>query len=99
MVSVRWRVRADAAEEFRALTGHLRAIRRRTGATSWRLYRESDDQFVFVEAFIVGSWEEHERQHARISGGDLATFKQLNDTLDADTPRAVHHYIAVSTRR
>jgi MFS family permease len=98
MVSVRWMVRADAAEEFRALARHLRAIRRRTGATSWRLYRESDEQYVFVETFILGSWEEHERQHARMSAGDLATFDQLDEMLGADTPRAVHHYIAVSTR-
>jgi MFS family permease len=99
MVTVRWQVRAEAADEFTALTRQLRAIRRRTGATTWRLYRESGHQNTFVESFIVGSWTEHERQHARIAPRDLDTVNQLDHTLDPSTPREARHYLAVPTHR
>jgi MFS family permease len=99
MVTVRWQVRAQAADEFTALTRQLRAIRRRTGAISWRLYRESDHETTFVETFIVGSWAEHERQHTRIAPRDLEILNQLERVLDPSTPRQVHQYLAVPTRR
>jgi MFS family permease len=99
LVAVRWQVRAQAANEFTALTRRLRAIRRRTGATSWRLYRESDDAAAFVETFIVGSWAEHERQHARIAPRDVEIFNQLDRALESGVAREVHHYLAVSARR
>jgi MFS family permease len=99
MVTVRWLVRPEAADTFSGLTRQLRAIRRRTGATRWQLYRESDDEHVFIETFIVGSWAEHERQHARIAARDLEIFDRLDDTLGPSAPREVHHYLAVPTHR
>jgi MFS family permease len=99
MVTVRWLIRSEAADEFTALARQLRAIRRRTGATSWRLYRESDRVDAFVETFIVGSWAEHERQHARIAPRDLEIFRRLDDALDPSAGREVHHYLAVPTHR
>jgi hypothetical protein len=98
MVTVRWQVRAQAAEEFTALSRELRAIRHRTGASGWRLYRDSEHENAFVESFVVGSWAEHERQHARITPRDLETFDRLDRTLDPPVAREVHHYIAVPTR-
>ena len=63
------------------------------GATSWRLCRETGRPDEFVESFIVGTWEEHERQHQRVYPRDEVVLDQLDATLDR--PRQVEHFIAV----
>ena len=93
MVNVRWPVRHDATDGFLELAPELRRIRRRTGATSWRLYRESGRPDEFLESFIVGTWEEHERQHQRVYPRDAVVLDQLDATLDR--PRQVEHFLAV----
>ena len=55
--------------------------RRRTGATRWAIYQDSATPGLFAEAFTVGSWSEHVRQHTdRVTGHD----RQL-----LDIPRAL----------
>jgi MFS family permease len=93
MVNVHWPVRNDKTDAFLALAPELRRIRRRTGATSWRLYRETDNSDEFVESFIVGTWEEHERQHQRVYSRDESVLDQLDAMLDH--PRRVEHFLAV----
>jgi MFS family permease len=95
LVTVMWSVQHDRRSDFLALTPELRRLRHRTGAASWRLYREVADASEFVETFIVGSWAEHERQHGRIYESDLAILDQLDATLDPGHPRQVEHYLAV----
>ena len=98
MVTARWPVRPDAAGDFLEHSHGLRDIRRRTGATSWRLYRSAENDVGFVESFVVGSWAEHERQHARTSPSDLALIDRLETTLRPGEARTVTHYIAVGSR-
>jgi hypothetical protein len=97
MVSVTWAVRPESFDDFLALAGELRRLRRRTGAGSWRLYRQAEDQYELLETFIVGSWAEHERQHARIYPAETAVIDRLEQTLVPDRPRLVHHSLAVRT--
>ena len=102
LVTVKWFVRADQTDTFLELADQLRALRRRTGATSWRLYRPAGNESEFLETFVVGSWAEHERQHARIypppPPPDQALLDQLDATLEPGHPREVTHYLAQSTR-
>jgi hypothetical protein len=99
MVSVTWAVQPERLDDFMALVGDLRRLRRRTGAGSWRLYRRAEDQYELLETFIVGSWAEHERQHARIYPAETAVMDRLEQTLLPDRPRLVHHSVAVRTRQ
>ncbi len=47
-----------------------RYARRRTGAVSRRVWRDAADPGRVLEQFVVGSWEEHLRQHERVSVRD-----------------------------
>jgi MFS family permease len=93
MVNVRWPVRHDATDTFLDLAPELRRIRRRTGATSWRLYRDTERPDELIESFIVGTWDEHERQHQRVYPRDASVLDQLDATLAH--PRQVEHFLAV----
>jgi MFS family permease len=99
MVTVTWPVQPERLDDFLALAEDLRRLRRRTGAGSWRLYRQAEDRYELVETFIVGSWAEHERQHARMYPAETAVIDRLEQTLLPDRPRLVNHSLAVSTRR
>jgi hypothetical protein len=54
---------------------------------------------VLVETFIVGSWAEHERQHARMYPAETDVIDRLDQTMLPGRSRLVNHSLAVSTRR
>jgi hypothetical protein len=96
LVIVEWRVRPDAEQEFLASARDLRRLRRRTGAVTWRLYRSTaHEPPQLVETFTLGTWAEHERQHARIYSGDEEVLDRLDRLLEPSSARQVRHLTAV----
>jgi Transmembrane secretion effector len=77
----------------------LRRVRRRTGAQHWHLHRDVADPCYFEESFVVGSWEEHEQQHARLTGPDLAAVERIDALLEPGHPRQAHHALSVRPHR
>ena len=63
LVTVEYRVAPEHHDEFREAMQRLGRSRRRTGAERWSLYQDAADPDRFVEEYLVGSWEEHMRQH------------------------------------
>ena len=49
-----------------------RFSRRRTGATSWRAWQDGAEPGRILEQFVVASWDEHLRQHERVTKRDQA---------------------------
>jgi MFS family permease/quinol monooxygenase YgiN len=94
LVTVEYRVRPDSAEEFAALMRRIERMRRRTGAAVWGLYQDSSDPGRFVENFVVESWDEHLRQHARVTESDRRLEQQRNALLVAGTSPRVRHHIS-----
>ena len=68
--------------------------RRATGATSWSVYRDTAHEHEFIETFVVPTWGEHLRQHARRTADDADLQEALRPFLvDGVLPHA-HHYVA-----
>jgi len=97
LVIVHHDVRPDAQDDFLALVDRLRHARRRTGAIEWRLFVEESHPTRYVETFLVGTWDEHERQHARVTRRDAALLDELDGLLVAGHHRVAHHYLAART--
>ena len=71
IVTVRYTVPPEAEVAFREAMSRVRRSRRRTGATQWGLFRSGERPDEFVEFYVVGSWDEHLRQHGgRLTGAD-----------------------------
>jgi MFS family permease len=71
IVTVRYTVPVEAEADFGRAMARVRRSRRRTGATRWGLYRSGERPREFVEFYVVGSWDEHLRQHGgRLTGAD-----------------------------
>lgn len=94
MVTVEYRVDPGRSAEFAAVMQTLADERRRDGAYAWGLFEDAAEAGRFLEYFLVESWMEHMRQHARVSrsAADLqARAREYH--LGADGP-LVRHLVA-----
>jgi MFS family permease len=91
MVSVEYRPREELCDDFLAELYDARFSRRRTGASSWRIWRDSADPSRFLEQFVVASWQEHLRQHERVSVRDQERLQRIAAMSQAGrAPRVTH---------
>lgn len=98
-VTVEYRPRPGLEQDLvRALHTGRRA-RRRTGAVSWRVWRDSSDPGRVLEQFVVGSWAEHLRQHERVSCRDQERLEQVKAMTDPNQPTTVTHWLAAEIDR
>lgn len=75
LIMLEYRIDPEKSAEFSRAIHELKRVRRRDGAGRWGLYNDITDSGRYVETFIVPSWAEHVRQHARFTIGD----KQIED--------------------
>lgn len=94
LVTVEYRARPDAAGELMAALQDTRFSRRRTGATSWRAWRDASDPDRILEQFVVASWSEHLRQHDRVTTRDQARLDRIRELADPARPPEVTHWVA-----
>ncbi len=93
MVSVEYRPRAELRDQFLSELYDLRYSRRRTGASSWQVWRDSNDPGRFLEQFVVSSWEEHLRQHERVSARDSDRLQRIDAMSETERPPQVTHWL------
>ncbi len=96
LVSVEYRARPGEEDELMAALQDTRFSRRRTGATSWRAWRDASDPTRILEQFVVASWEEHLRQHERVTKRDQARLDRVREMTDPARPATVTHWLALS---
>ncbi len=99
VITVRYHVRPEAVAAFLKAARELRRTRRRTGATHWHLHRDLADTNLFEEMFVVGSWQEHERQHERLQGRERDVLDGIDHLLQPGEPRVASHAIAIRPTR
>jgi MFS family permease len=93
MVSVEYWTRPECADELVHQLEDLRFSRRRTGASDWRMWRDAEHPTRFVEQFVVASWNEHLRQHERVTVRDQARLDRVRELLDPEHPAQVTHWV------
>jgi predicted MFS family arabinose efflux permease len=94
LVTVQYFARPETADELIAALQETRFSRRRTGATSWRAWRDAADPDRVLEQFVVASWTEHLRQHDRVSQRDQARLDKISELADPARPAEVTHWLA-----
>jgi MFS family permease len=93
MVTVEYEIAPDDAARFLAEARELERVRRRDGATLWAIFRDAERAEVFVETFVLESWDEHLRQHARVSQADLAVEARVKGLHRGAAPPRVRHLL------
>jgi hypothetical protein len=79
----------------------MRRILRRDGAMRWGLFNDQAEPGRYLETFLVESWAEHMRQHARVTNADRAIQDRARSFHLGQEPPVVTHLIAekVSEKR
>jgi MFS family permease len=98
LVTVEYEIAPEDAEAFVAAMEPVRRLKLRNGALRSNLFQDTADPTRWVETVLVGSWNEHMRQHARITHLD----REIEDAAHAyhrgPEPPKVSHLIASSAR-
>ncbi len=97
MVTVAYQVRAADQLAFAEAALQLRALRRRDGAYRWGLMADAAHPETILEWFLVGSWEEHLRQHERLAVADGAVQDRVRSFHRGPEPPRVSHLIPVGS--
>src|SRR5262245_38024444 len=79
LIIVEYEIDPRDAEVFTQAARISGEMKRRDGAFYWNLFRDTADPSRFVETFIVDSWDEHLRQHGRLTQAD----QQVEDRVRA----------------
>jgi hypothetical protein len=93
LITVEYRVPAERASDFIKTMDEMRTFRHREGAISWSLFRDAADPDHYVETFLVLTWGEHLRQHARVTVEDQALEARRNGFLQPGVVPFTSHLI------
>ena len=99
LVTVEYRIDPARAAEFAEAMKDLRRIARRDGAARWGLFADPARPGRYWQTFLVESWAEHARQHARFTKDDLAAQHRAESFHVGDSPPAVTHLVAEDLSR
>jgi MFS family permease len=99
MVTLEYRVRPERQPEFLELLHRYGRLRRRDGALRWGVFRDSARPDVLVETFLADSWEDHLRQHERMTVSDQALDRRLRSLQEDGSEPVIRHYLYAASRR
>jgi hypothetical protein len=94
LVTLEYRVPPANADEFAERMRKVGRVRRRTGARRWGLWRDPADPSRFLETFLVESWEEHLRQHQRVTATDRRVEDEARELASEVGEPAATHYVS-----
>ncbi|MCG7594961.1 MFS transporter [Mycobacterium sp. PSTR-4-N] len=98
LVLTSYRVLPENEDRFIAAMAVLGRSRQRTGAAQWRLFRSVEEEWTFVETFMVRSWGEHMHQHyTRLTSQDQVIEAGVEQLVEGTATS--HHYLAVRSAR
>jgi MFS family permease len=93
LVTIEYRIKSGDRGGFLEAIGHLAGERRRDGAFAWEVFEDPEHDGLFVETFMLNSWAEHLRQHARVTDADR-TMQEAVDRFQIDGFPKVTHLLA-----
>ncbi|MFY9847100.1 MAG: MFS transporter [Trebonia sp.] len=98
LVGIQYRARPGLEDQLMTALQQTKDGRRRTGAISWRAWHDASDPGRVLEEFVVASWDDHLRQHERVTKREQAHLERVRELTDPDHP-VVTHWLAVSSRK
>ncbi len=93
LVTVEYRIDPQQAPSFLKVMRDLHRIRLRDGAIRGGIYVDPLDPERYVETFVVGSWEEHLRQHERMTLTDRRMEERVRAFHIGEGPPVATHLI------
>jgi len=95
LIQIEYRVDAENRNPFLRAIHAVEKIRRRNGATSWRVFRDLGEDGRFVERYIIASWAEYIRLRSRMTMRDRKVQEQVEQFQQSDVPIRISRLIGV----
>jgi MFS family permease len=93
LVTVEYRIDPQQALSFLEAMRDLHKVRLRDGAIRWGIYVDPFKPERYVETFVIGSWNEHLRQHERMTREDQINEERVRAFHIGEGPPAASHLI------
>lgn len=93
-IQVEYTVPPERQPAFFAALRQLAGTRRRDGASWWQVHVDAADPQQIVETFMVTSWDEHLRQHQRVTQADASLRDEIRLSHVGVGPPRVRHLLA-----
>jgi MFS family permease len=90
VVQVTYTIAPESERAFLDAMVLVRQSRLRTGASQWGIFRDGERPHLFVELFVVSSWDEHLRQHSNRQTGTDQAFIDAAEAFSNPPPQTSH---------
>ncbi|MGH8502415.1 MAG: MFS transporter [Gammaproteobacteria bacterium] len=94
LVTVEYRIDPTEHKAFLTAMAGVCGERRRDGAFAWGVFEDAADPMRVIEHFMVESWVEHLRQHARVTNADRIAQEHVRRFHRGDKPPRITHLLA-----
>jgi len=95
LIQIEYRVDPENRNPFLRAIHAVEKIRRRNGATSWRVFRDLAEDGRFVERYIIASWAEYIRLRSRMTMRDRKVQEHVEQFQQSDVPIRISRLIGV----
>ena len=99
LIQLEYRIDPENRAAFLHRIQTMESIRRRNGASSWRVFRDLAEDGRFVERFIIESWAEYVRLRTRLTVADRKIEEQVTALQRPDVPIRVSRLLGVSAQQ
>ncbi len=96
LIQLEYRIEPGNRGVFLRTIEAVEPIRRRNGASSWRVFRDLGEDGRYVERFIIESWAEYVRLRTRMTVADRKILDRVDSLQRPDAPIRVSRLIGVN---
>ncbi|MEP7456140.1 MFS transporter [Phyllobacterium sp. SB3] len=93
LIEIEYEVEPARLAEFVKALRLFRSQRYRDGAIRWDVWEDVAEPGRVIESFVVESWIEHQRQHARVTHADQLDQQTLHKFHRGGKPPVVRHFL------
>jgi MFS family permease len=97
LIQIEYQIELQNRKPFLRAIHAVETIRRRNGATSWRVFRDLAEEDRFVERYIIASWAEYIRLRSRMTMGDRKLLEHVEQYQRPGAPIRISRLIGLNT--
>jgi hypothetical protein len=97
LIQIEYQIEPQNRKPFLRAIHAVETIRRRNGATSWRVFRDLAEEGRFVERYIIASWAEYIRLRSRMTMGDRKLLEHVEQYQRPGAPIRISRLIGLKT--
>jgi MFS family permease len=96
LIQIEYQIDPEHRRAFLRAIHAVEAIRRRNGATSWRVFRDLGQDGRFVERYIIASWAEYIRLRSRMTIADRKLLDRVDQFQRKGVPVRVSRLLGIN---